>query len=205
LENSLAKFLTIPPTNKNSFDFFEKSWSTIFGGKTQGHFDGTWDARIEWFLQKVVENGSSILELGPLEAAYTWTLEKRDGRITAIEPNIGAFLRCLITKNYLDLKVKFLLGDFEKIDFSKQSYDLIMTSGILYHIKDPVDFLQRSASSVQRMFIWTHYFEPDLSRWHPSLRDLLQEGKWDYKNPIIKKVDNNNYRCVKQLNGDALG
>ena len=80
-----------------------------------------------------------------------------------------------------------------------------MASGILYHLKDPVDFLHRVSFSTRRMFIWTHYFEPDLCMWHRSLSGLLQKGKWDYNNPIIKKVDNDNYRYVKQLYGDALG
>jgi hypothetical protein len=114
-------------------------------------------------------------------------------------------LRCLIAKNYLSLDAKFLLGDFEKIDFSSQSYDLIMASGVLYHLKDPIAFLKRASISAQRMFIWTHYFEPDLSKWNPSLSGLLEKGKWDYKNPIIKKIGSDNYRYVNQLYGDALG
>ena len=77
LENVLAKFLTIRPMNKNAFDVFAKSWSTIFDGMTQGHFDGTRDARIVWSLQKVNVEGFRILELGPLEAAHTWMLEKQ--------------------------------------------------------------------------------------------------------------------------------
>jgi len=53
LENDLARFLTIPPSDKNAFDVFATSWSTIFDGMITGHFDGTRDTRIEWLLQKV--------------------------------------------------------------------------------------------------------------------------------------------------------
>ena len=172
---------------------------------TQGHFDGTRDARVDWLLQKVDVNGLNILELGPLEAAHTTMLEKKGGVIVAIESNIGAFLRCLIVKNYLNLQAKFMLGDFEKMSFSDQSYDLVMASGVLYHLKDPVDFLCRMSPTTQRLFIWTHYFEPDLSLWNAGLEALLQAGKWDHKNPILKGVGSHQYRLVKQSYGDALG
>lgn len=93
LENDLAKFLTIPPIDKNAFDVFESPWSTIFDGMTKGHFDGTQDHRIDWLLQKVNADGLRILELGPLEAEHTSMLEKQGGGdVTAIEANIGAFL-----------------------------------------------------------------------------------------------------------------
>lgn len=77
LENAFATFLTLPPTEKNAFDLFPTAWSTIFDGMTQGHFDGTRDARVDWLLQQVDVNGLNILELGPLEAAHTTMLEKR--------------------------------------------------------------------------------------------------------------------------------
>lgn len=79
LENDLARFLTTPPSDKNAFDVFATSWSTIFDGMTKGHFDGTRDARIEWLLERVNVNEFRILELGPLEAAHTYMLEKQGG------------------------------------------------------------------------------------------------------------------------------
>lgn len=205
LEEVFAAHLTIPPVEKNSFDLFPGSWSTILDGMTGGHFDGTRDARVDWLLQQVDVNGFNILELGPLEAAHTAMLEKRGGNIVAIESNIGAFLRCLVVKNYLNLQAKFMLGNFEQMDFPNQSYDLVMASGVLYHLKDPVDFLCRISPTTQRLFIWTHYFEPDLSLWSAGLEALLQDGKWDHKNPILKRVGAQQYRLVKQSYADALG
>jgi hypothetical protein len=207
LENSLATFLTLSPINKNAFDLFSRTWSTKFDDMTKGSFDGTRDNRIDWLLQQVDVASFNILELGPLEAAHTVMLEKsiKGGGIVAIESNIGAFLRCLIVKNYLNLQAKFILGDFEKMDFSTQNYDLIMASGILYHLKQPVDFIYKISPATKRLFIWTHYFEPDLSLWNTSLQPLLREGKWDYKNIISKNIGRHQYRLVKQSYGAAIG
>ena len=34
---------------------------------------------------------------------------------------------------------------------------------------------------------------------------LLGEGKWDYKDPVMKNIGDENYRYVKQSYRDALG
>jgi hypothetical protein len=54
----------------------------------------------------------SLLELGPLEGAHTYQLEKLGAKsILAIEANVEAFLKCLITKEITGLQVaKFMLG-----------------------------------------------------------------------------------------------
>ena len=49
-------------------------------------------------------------------------------KVCAIEANYHAFLRCLIIKNYFDLKAQFLLGDFAKDFGSNSRFDLIVAS-----------------------------------------------------------------------------
>lgn len=205
LQQELAKFVTIPPTQRNAFDAFGSSWSTRYDGMTQGHFDGTRDARLDWLFGRVNVDAMRILELGPLEAAHTLSLERRGADVVAIEANVGAFLRSLVVKNHFHLRATFILGDFEKMDFASQSYDLVMASGILYHLNDPVAFLRNVSACAPRLFVWTHYFEPDLSKWHASLHGPLNDGKWDYVHPIVKVVDGSEYRYVEQRYGDALG
>jgi len=90
------------------------------------------------------------------------------------------------------------------MDFSTQNYDLIMASGILYHLKQPVDFIYKISPATKRLFIWTHCFEPDLSLWNTSLQTLLREGKWDYKNITTKNIGGHQYRLVKQSYGVAI-
>jgi hypothetical protein len=66
-------------------------------------------------------------------------LEAAGAQIDAIEANQRTYLRCLITKEILGLtRSKFWLGDFIKaLENWDQRYDLIVASGVLYHLKNP--------------------------------------------------------------------
>lgn len=205
-EEALAEFLTVPPSEQNAFDLFPTAWSSAFEGvQTSGNFKGADDARLKWLFQKIDVRGKSVLELGPLEAAHTYMLESAGASVLAIESNKGAFLRSLITKNYLGMKAKFLLGDFEKMDISERHFDLVMASGVLYHMKDPIALLNAISKTTDNLFIWTHYFEPDLSKWNASLSLLFEAKKWEYEKPITQQFDSLNIRMVKQHYGDAIG
>lgn len=205
LEKQLARYTKVAPEDINSFDLFSGSWSTSFPGFTNAPFAGTEDPRIDWLMKQVNVKNLNILELGPLEGAHTLMLERAGATVTAIEANVGAFQRCLVVKNQFNLVSKFILGDFEKYNFDKNYCDLIVASGVLYHLKDPVSFLGTISSASNRLFIWTHYFESDLSKWNPSLKPILNSGKWAYKTPIVKKYDDLEIRMVKQLYGEDLG
>jgi len=205
-EEALAEFLTIPPADQNAFDLFPKAWSTSFEGvETSGSFTGCDDARLKWLFQRTDLSKRLVLELGPLEAAHTYMLEQVGANVLAVESNKGAFLRCLIAKNYLGLSAKFLLGDFEKMDLSDKTFDLVLASGVLYHMKDPVALLDSISKASDKLFIWTHYFEPDLSKWNPVLAPQLKDGKWNYKAPDIQSFRGMDVRLVKQHYGEALG
>ena len=205
LEGLLAQFLTVEPTEQNAFDLFPKSWSTYFEGfQTFGTAGLTNDGRIRWLLDKLDLRGKHVLELGPLEAGHTLMLEKAGAKVLAIEANKGAFLRCLIVKNQLGLDAKFLLGDFEKFDFSSTAYDLILASGVLYHLKDPVAFLSKASKFTEKIFLWTHYFEPDLELWNKALQHQISAGKWDIGNPVVVELPNLTIRTIRQNYNESL-
>ena len=105
--------------------------------------------------------GYDVLELGPLEAAHTYQLERLGARtVTSVEANADAFLKSLIVKNMLGLnRSTFLLGD--AIGFLAAPgprYDLIFCCGILYHMTDPVGLIRACAARSDRIFVWTQYF-----------------------------------------------
>ena len=205
-EETLATFLQIEPSEQNAFDLFPTSWSSAFPGVTTGGaFSGHDDVRIKWLLEQVDVSGKTVLELGPLEAGHTALLERNGAKVTAIESNKGAFLRSLIVKNYLNLSAKFLLGDFEKIDFSQERYDLVVASGVLYHMRDPLRLLANLSSISDRLFIWSHYFEPDLNKWNPALKPVLDSGKWQLNAIETVCEAGVNVRLVRQMYGDSLG
>lgn len=98
-----------------------------------------------------------ILELGPSDGYNTAGLEFHGASdVLAVESSVDAFQRCLILKNYFNLKAKFLLGDFLKyLDSDIDAPDLIYASGVLYHLTDPVGFLQRCSELSPDLFLWT--------------------------------------------------
>jgi hypothetical protein len=105
--------------------------------------------------------GKTILELGPLEGAHTWMLEKAGAAsIVAIEANTRAFLKCLIVKEVLGLRnAHFLLGDFEEyLRGEPVRYDAAIASGVLYHVRNPVELIHNLARFTDRISLWTQYF-----------------------------------------------
>ncbi len=119
------------------------------------------DTRIAWLIDQVGPlQGKRILELGPLEASHTYMLEQQGPEsLYAIEANKLAYLRCLVVKEILNLKIaRFLLGDFcEWLEYSKERYDLIVASGVLYHMQDPLRLIELIAARTDTFYLWTHY------------------------------------------------
>ena len=81
--------------------------------------------------------------------------------MTAIESNSRAFLKCLVSKELLSFqRARFQRGDFvEFLKSNREQYDLVLASGVLYHMTDPLELLELMASSGRRLAIWTHYFD----------------------------------------------
>jgi hypothetical protein len=119
------------------------------------------DPRILWALEQFGSlEGRRILELGPLEAAHTYILERHGAALVhAVEANKLSFLRCLVVKELLGLEhAKFFLGDFVKwLENAGQRYDLVIASGVLYHMQDPVYLLELIAKNTDALYLWTHY------------------------------------------------
>lgn len=119
------------------------------------------DPRILWALEQFGPiEGRDILELGPLEASHTYMLEQRKpASILAIEANRLSFLRCLVVKELLGLKIaRFALGNFAPwLETAEQRFDLIVASGVLYHMADPVQLLELLSLRADSLYLWTHY------------------------------------------------
>lgn len=99
-----------------------------------------------------------MLELGPLEGAHTFQLERLGARVLAVEANTEAFLKCLVVKELLELRSRFLCGDvLEFLEHSDSRYDLIFASGVLYHMTDPVRLIRLISTHSDKCFLWTHY------------------------------------------------
>ncbi len=83
--------------------------------------------------------------------------------IDAVEANKLCYLRCLVTKEILQLKsARFHLGDCQLwLEQRPNRYDFVIASGVLYHMQDPVRFLEAVAARTDAVFIWTHYADDE--------------------------------------------
>ncbi len=114
----------------------------------------------------------TVLELGPLEAGHTYMLERREvGSIISIEANTHAYLKCLIIKELFKLnRVSFLCGDFvEHLRANEAKFDLCLASGVLYHMRNPVELIALAARASDRLYLWTHYYDQQIMSGNPPL------------------------------------
>lgn len=201
-----STYCALTPDDDNALHLFAGSWSSNLPGRDgPGHAELFTDPRIEWLAQCAGSlDGLEVLELGPLEAGHTSMLEARGARVTAVEGNQDAFLRCLVVKNLLGLNARFVLGDFARSFGSSQRWDLVVASGVLYHMSDPVSLVRRIAEVTDRVFLWTHYFEPDLAKWHPETAKQIGT-KWVVDETIIDRTTGCEVRMVPMLYEEALG
>jgi hypothetical protein len=101
-------------------------------------------------------------------------LERAGAIIDAVESNSRSFLKCLVVKELLGLtNAHFLRGDF--VAYLRQGvprYDLVLASGVLYHMADPVELLDLLAATADRLAIWTHYYDEDVLSEHATTRNF---------------------------------
>ena len=178
IDQGFAQYELKTPSNQNAIDSLP-GWNSAFPteyGLLAGQIPLFSDNRIENALSAFgsIED-KSILEVGPLEGMHTYILNRgRPEFIDAVEANRICYLRCLVTKEILNLdRAKFRLGDIQLwLDQTEVNYDLAIASGILYHMPDPGEFLRLLSLRAKSIFIWTHYFDESAMpksdvRYHP--------------------------------------
>ena len=129
------------------------------------------DPKITRFFKKIggVKDTKGF-ELGPLEAGHSWMAQNNGVKsLISVEANRNSFLKCLIIKNLLGMNnVQFKLGDSIKyLDSHVGSFDFILASGILYHLKDPISALELILSKTESLLVWTHYFDEKIIMSNP--------------------------------------
>ncbi|MBI2441838.1 MAG: class I SAM-dependent methyltransferase [Lentisphaerae bacterium] len=166
----MDSFVATADANQNAVDIFKGEWASALPESLNvraGTVPLFADARIQWLNQRLPVAGLTVLELGPLEGGHTWQLEQLGAAsILALEANTRAFLKCLIVKELLDLKrARFRCVDFMAyLEGSPEPVDLCLASGVLYHLRRPVAFLERVSRVAGSLFLWTHYYDEAVIR-----------------------------------------
>lgn len=182
------KFETRLPSHQTAIDIFKDHWlcdlNDVLAGVESGTIPlfGEGERRPALAAQYLGKNGSlkgmRILELGPLEAAHTYHLEKLEAEcIVSVEANAEAFLKCLIVKELLNLKASFLFGDFVEYLSKRlnapinEHFDIVFCSGVLYHMPDPLHLIELISQTADCCFVWTHYYKDGLQDRTPEINE----------------------------------
>jgi hypothetical protein len=205
--NILDSYVKSAPSNQNAIDIFSGEWASAFppplDGLKAGGIPLFQDDRIAWAIERVGGVvGKNVLELGPLEAGHSYMLEKAGAAsVLAIEANTRAYLKCLAVKEIFNLsRCRFLCGDFvEFLSQADQRFDLILASGVLYHMKDPLRFLELLSKHTDRLFIWTHYYDADLINAKDYLKSkFFTEEKVELANGGTATLHRHEYQTMLQ-------
>lgn len=181
----LDAYMHTAPVPQNAIDLFKGEWSSRFpppfGELAAGGIPLFQDSRIAWALQELGGiTGQNVLELGPLEGGHSYMLEQAGAaHVQSIEANSRAYLKCLISKEILGMKnVQYQLGDFIPfLEETQQQYDMILSAGVLYHMKDPLKLLRLVSQHTSRTYIWTHYYDKSIIQGDSNLRVKFPSNK----------------------------
>jgi hypothetical protein len=166
----LDEYIQTAPDPQCTLDIFKGEWSSSLSAPldklTAGSTPLFDDPRIRWAVDQFRGiRDKTVLELGPLEAGHTYMLEQLGAQsIVSVEANTRAYLKCLIIKELLDLKhTHFLCGDFvEYLHENHTCFDIGIASGVLYHMRNPVELIGLLSRTCERVFIWTHYYDEEI-------------------------------------------
>ncbi len=165
--NLPLRYVSSPPSPQNALDIFKGEWWSHlpepFADLQAGDLEIFRDARLTWALEQIGGlQGQTVLELGPLEGAHTYMLERAGAAsVIAVEANTRAYLKCLIVKEILGMpRSDFICGDFvEYLRNSPPRFSVAFASGVLYHMIEPVELIARLSKVTDRLFLWTHYYD----------------------------------------------
>lgn len=194
------------PSQQTVLDIFRGEWSSAMPPGTglvtaPGSAALFQDSRVSWAIAQAGGVAAwRILEIGPLEGAHSYMLEQAGAaEVVAVEANTRSFLKCLCIKEVLGMRaVRFLLGDgVSFMEHDDGGFDMVFASGVLYHMQDPLKFLQLLPRMAPRMLLWTHYFDAGVVGKKPALAHKF--------GPIERGVcDGCAYEFVVQSYKDAL-
>lgn len=201
-------FVTTAPSPQTAIDAVPDSWASKFppplADTNAGATELFEDPRVVWALARLGGvSGRAVLDLGPLEGAHSYMAERAGAeRVVGVEANRNAFLKCLVTKELLDMqRCSFRCGDATQfLQSTSERFDLCIACGILYHLVEPVRLIDLVSRVASRIVIWTHVFDG------PALTNRNLSGKLDGPHEVDYKgfahrVHRHSYGLDSRLGG----
>jgi hypothetical protein len=201
----LDNYTTDAPSHQAILDLFQGEWSSKMPAESKlvtvpGNAALFEDPRVHWAIDAVGGVADkTVLELGPLEGAHTYMLHMAGAKkITSIEANTKAFLKCLCVKEIFSLnRANFLLGDFVPFLHSvNRQFDVCLASGVLYHMTDPLLLLDSLSKVADSLVLWTHYYDKMIAE--------KSADRHRFEEPEIIEWREQNFTLHKRHYGEAL-
>jgi tRNA (mo5U34)-methyltransferase len=130
--------------------------------------------------------GWTALDIGSNAGFYTFELARRGARVTGLELDEHYLAQARWAARSLDLedRVSFRQGTVYDLARERETYDLVLFMGVLYHLRYPLLALDGVARSVRRLLVLQTLTTPGDERLHtpPDLdiddRGRLREPGW---------------------------
>jgi SAM-dependent methyltransferase len=173
------------------------------------------DGRIAQFFD-VFPDCRTVLELGSLEGAHSFSFARRVEQVTAVEGRTANLAKAQLVQRLLGVEnVTFLEADLESADLDVRGrFDALFCVGLLYHLQRPWLLLDRFSSWSDRVFLQTHFADaaeeerdglPGRSYAEYGVRDplsgLSQTSYWLTLPALTGRLEQNGYR-VRELDRD---
>jgi ubiquinone/menaquinone biosynthesis C-methylase UbiE len=129
-------------------------------------------------------NQISLCDYGCYEGGFAVSFAQAGLEVTGIEGREQNLERCLFLKKNLSLKnLTFLQEDVASLEADRQ-FDISFVSGLLYHLEDPVRFINYLGKTTNKLLILNTHFAGDTipSRFRHKLSPLTKlnnyRGRW---------------------------
>ena len=145
--------------------------------------------------------GLRVADLGCNEGGFSLALAQRGAEVVGMEAREENVAKCRLLADHFALpKLRFVQGDVKELRAETHgAFDVVLALGILYHLDDPVGWLQQVTAATRAVvFIDTHFAPPegaDLGALEPGLAGRLgpvetrsAEG-WDYDGRWFHEYD----------------
>lgn len=199
------QYVTTSPAPQRALDIFKGEWQSRLPAPLDGCEAGALplfgDPRLLWAVERLGGvQGRRVLELGPLEGGHSWMLEQLGAsQVVAVEASTRAYLKCLTVKELTGLtRVRFLCGD--SVAYLRDvpgRTDLIVASGILYHLTNPVELLAQMAAHADRVYLWTCYYDEALVRRRPKFAARFEAARETETAGFAHAVHRFHYRSTR--------
>lgn len=195
MSNTIAsKYCKLVPSDQTAIDIFDGLWKSRFPQHLAiqaGEAPNFEDPRVAWVAERIGGfQAVRVVELGPFEGYHSWQLSELGASlVVAVEGSQVNFLKCLIAKEILGIRARFLHGDvIEFLNNSQDQFDLCWACGILYHQIAPLLLLKCIAKVSNRVFLWTHFFDQRIAE------SAAGYPHFDASQNTEKELDG--YRCI---------